>query len=134
VDVGIETGWDALGKIVRSGATNPLAGEPREIEGHARDRYVYAPIAGNFHALRQIGDVVEKDEEVARIESTTLLAPISGTLRGITRDGIPVQPKTKIIEVDPRTVGAQVSGIAERPARIAQGVLEAIRISMKNEE
>lgn len=127
VDVGIETGWNLLGRIVSQGATSPLSGEPREIEGHARDRYVYAPIAGMFHTSHQIGDKVEKDEELARIDSFPLLAPISGALRGLTRSGIPVSPKTKIVEIDPREIGAQISGIGERPARIAQGVLEAIR-------
>jgi xanthine dehydrogenase accessory factor len=131
VDLGIETGWDALGRIVRRGATNPLAGEPRAIAGHARDRYVYAPGAGIFHTAYQIGDMVEKDDVVAQINSIPLPAPISGMLRGLTRDGVPVHLKTKVIEIDPRATGAEVTGIAERPARIAQGVLEAIENPMR---
>jgi xanthine dehydrogenase accessory factor len=127
VHLAIETGWDSLGKIVAHGETKPLDGEPREIEGHARDRYVYAPRVGNFHTARQIGDIVQKDEEVARIDSAPLLAPITGMLRGLTRDNIFVAQKTKVIEVDPRTEGAQISGIGERPARIAEGVLTAIQ-------
>jgi hypothetical protein len=35
--------------------------------------------------------------------------------------------KTKVIEIDPRIENAQVTGIAERPARIAQGVLQAVQ-------
>jgi len=126
VDVAIETGWDLMGRIVWRGATNPLSGEPREIEGHARDRYVYAPVGGIFHSTHQIGEKVKQDEEIARIDSFSLLAPIAGTLRGLTRDGVPVSPKTKIIEIDPREVGAQISGIGERPAQIALGVLRAV--------
>jgi xanthine dehydrogenase accessory factor len=130
VDLAIETGWgESLGRIIQRGATTPLSGEPREIEGHARDRYVYAPVGGIFHTKYQIGDGVEKDEEVARIDLFPLLAPISGMLRGLTRDGAPVSPKTKVVEIDPRIEGAQVSGIGERPARIAQGVLEAIKMN-----
>ncbi|CAG0987301.1 hypothetical protein ANAEL_02093 [Anaerolineales bacterium] len=127
VHLAIETGWNSLGKIVAHGETKPLEGEPREIEGHARDRYVYAPRAGNFHTALQIGDIVQKDEEVARIDSTPLHAPITGTLRGLTRDNIFVPQKTKVIEVDPRSEGAQISGIGERPAKIAEGVLTAIQ-------
>ena len=127
VDVAIETGWDLMGQIIWRGATQPLSGDPREIEGHARDRYIYAPIAGTFHTTHQIGDKVQKDEEVARIDSFPLLAPISGALRGLTRDGVPISPKTKVVEIDPREIGAQVSGVGERPARIAQGVLEALQ-------
>ncbi len=132
VDVAIETGWgESLGRIIWRGATSPLSGEPREIDGHARDRYVYAPVGGIFRTTHQIGDKVEKDEEIARIDSSPLLAPIPGTLRGLTRDGVSVFPKTKVIEVDPRITGAQVFGIGERPARIAQAVLEAIKIKVK---
>lgn len=128
VDVAIETNWgNTLGQIIEPGATNSLQGEPREIDGHARDRYVYAPAPGIFHTAFQIGDSVLQGQEVAHIDSTPLLAPITGTLRGLTRDGIPVLQKTKVIEVDPRIQDAQISGIGERPARIAEGVLTAIQ-------
>lgn len=128
VDLAIETNWgQSLGRIVENGATNPLQGEPREIDGHARDRYVYASIAGVFHTSLRIGDVVAQGREVARIDSTPLLAPIHGTLRGLTRDGVLVSLKTKVIEIDPRMQNAQVFGVGERPARIADGVLNAIQ-------
>lgn len=133
-DIAIETNWgESMGKIIQRGATNPLSGEPREIEGHARGRYVYAPVGGIFHTFHQIGDKVQKDEEVARIDSAPLLAPITGSLRGLTRDGISIFPKTKIIEIDPRETDAQVSGIGERPRRIAQGILEAIQNNLRHE-
>lgn len=128
VHVAVETGWgEGLGKVIEHGSTNPLQGEPREIQGHARDRYVYAPAAGIFSTTHQIGDKVEAGEEIARIDAIPLTAPIGGTLRGLTRDGVPVSLSTKVIEIDPRIENAQVSGIAERPARIAKGVLEAVR-------
>jgi len=128
VVVAIETSWgDSLGQIIEHGATNPLQGEPREIEGHARDRYVYAPIGGTFHTLLDIGDHVSQGQKVARIDSTPLLTPITGVLRGLTRDNVPVTPKTKVIEVDPRTQDAQVFGIGERPTRIAEGVCTAVQ-------
>ena len=124
----IETAWgDSLGRIIEHGSTSPLQGEPREIEGHARDRYVYAPIAGTFRTSLQIGDFVTQGQEVAYVDSTLLFAPITGFLRGLTHDGVPVSHKTKVIEVDPRTHDAQISGIAERPARIAEGVVTAIQ-------
>lgn len=127
-DLAIETNWgEKLGKIIEQGATDPLQGEPREISGHARDRYVYAPLGGVFHTALEIGDAVRKGQPVAFIDSTPLLAPITGVLRGLTRDGIPVSQNTKVIEVDPRVQNPQISGIGERPARIAEGVLTAIQ-------
>ena len=118
---------DSLGRIIEQGPASPLQGEPNEIDGHARDRYVYAPTAGKFHTAHQIGDRVEAGQEVARIDSTPLFAPITGILRGLTHTNVPVSLKTKVIEVDPRIENAQVSGIAERPACIAQGVLQAVQ-------
>jgi len=126
-DLAIETGWgESLGQVIEQSATHPLEGEPREIEGHARDRYVYAPLGGVFHTSLDIGEVVQQGQTVAFIESNILFAPITGVLRGLTRDGIPVSQNTKVIEVDPRVQSPQVSGIGERPARIAEGVLTAI--------
>lgn len=128
VDIAIETSWgESLGMIIEHGATRSLQGEPREIDGHARDRYVYAPIAGLFQTKLQIGNCVTQGQEVARIDTEPLFAPIPGTLRGLTHDNVPVTPKTKVIEVDPRVHDAQILGISERPERIAAGVLKAIQ-------
>jgi xanthine dehydrogenase accessory factor len=65
--------------------------------------------------------------EVANIGDSSLHAPISGIIRGLTHDGVPVALKAKVIEVDPRGEPSKTIGIAERPRRIAHGVLEAIR-------
>jgi xanthine dehydrogenase accessory factor len=118
---------DSLGRVIEQGSASFLQGEPNEIEGHARDRYVYAPVAGIFYTTYQIGDKVKAGQEVARIDTTPLFAPITGILRGLTHADVPVVLKTKVIEIDPRIGNAQVTGIAERPARIAQGVLQAVQ-------
>jgi xanthine dehydrogenase accessory factor len=128
VHAAVETGWnEGLGRVLWHGATRPLEGEPQTIGGHARDRYVYSPAAGVFHTNFQVGDMVSAGQEVARVDEVPLHAPISGILRGLTHDGVPVARKGKVIEVDPRGTQAQISGIAERPRRIAQGVLEAVK-------
>ena len=126
-DVIIETSWDDLGRVIVRGASLPLSGEPRPILGHARDRYVYAPVDGLFETKLFIGDTVRQGEEVARIGSTRLAAPLDGVLRGLTHDAVPVTARTKVIEVDPRGSAAAIRGIAERPRRIAEGVLSAVR-------
>jgi xanthine dehydrogenase accessory factor len=126
-DVVIETSWDDLGAVITKGVSLPLAGEPREIEGHARDRYVYAPFDGVFRTKARIGDAVRQGQEIAEIGFTILLAPLDGVLRGLTRGGVSVSARTKLIEVDPRGMTAEVTGISERPRRIADGVLVAIQ-------
>jgi xanthine dehydrogenase accessory factor len=125
-DVVIETSWEDLGRIITDGASLALAGEPREIGGHARDRYVYAPLDGVFRTGACIGDLVRQGQEIAAIGSLAILAPLDGKLRGLTHDGVPVKVRTKIIEVDPRGSAADVRSIAERPRRIANAALSAI--------
>lgn len=128
VDLAIETAWgDDLGTVIRAGATRPLGGEPRAIAGHALDRYVYAPVAGVFNTAAVIGERVLPDQSIARIGDRVLRAPLTGVLRGLTHDGVRVATGAKVIEVDPRLDGAVVCGIGERPARIAVGVLAAVR-------
>jgi len=127
VDIAIETGRvPDLGRVIRSGAAAPLMGEPLSMAGHARDRYLYAPLEGVFRTDLQVGDEIRQGQVVAHINGQPLTAPLDGVLRGLTRDGVPVAVKTKVVEVDPRGESAQISGIAERPAKIAQGVLRAV--------
>jgi len=128
VHIAIETArGEHLGQVIHHGTTMPLEGEPISLEGHARDRYVYAPLTGKFSTRFQVGDKVTTGQVVAVINETPLTAPISGVLRGITHDDVSVEQHTKIIEIDPRDEQAQTSGIGERPARIADGVLTAIQ-------
>ncbi len=134
VDVAVETGWGGdLGAVIRSGRTRDLAGEPQEIAGHARDRYVYAPEAGVFRTELGVGDEVRQGQEVARIGDTLLLAPLTGCLRGLTHDGVTVIAGTKVIEVDPRGKREAAYELGERPLRIAEGVLTAVRAVMPQE-
>lgn len=129
VDLAIETKWgDDLGRVIRKGATLDLEGEPQPIDGHSRDRYVYAPIAGVFTTRLNVGDLVTEGQEVARIGETAIPAPLSGCLRGITHDGATVAFRTKIIEIDTRGDPTLVYGLGRRPKIIAEGVLEAVNV------
>jgi xanthine dehydrogenase accessory factor len=133
VHAAVETGWNEdLGKVIWNGSTRPLEGEPQKIAGHARDRYVYAPVAGIFRTKLNVGDMVAAGQEVARIGDVSLCANIDGMLRGLTHDGVPVSQKTKVIEVDPRGEKAKISGIGERPGRVAEGVMEAVETWIGN--
>lgn len=127
-DVAVETGWgDSLGSVVRAGATRPLEGEPREIAGYGRARYLYAPSPGVFVTTLGIGARVQAGELVGSVGDARLLAPLSGRLRGLTHSGVAVEAGTKVVEVDPREEAAEIYGLGARPHRIALGVLEALR-------
>ena len=126
-DLAIETQWgDQLGGVVEAGPTRPLGGEPRDFDGHARERFVYAPVAGVLRTRAQIAQRVRAGELVAAIGDSPLRAPLDGILRGLVRDGVPVDSGAKVLEVDPRGDISKVTGIGARPARIAEGVLAAI--------
>jgi xanthine dehydrogenase accessory factor len=126
-DLAIETQWgDALGAVVTAGPTRALGGEPRSFDGHARDRFVYAPVAGVLRTGAAIGDRVRAGDVVARIGDEPLAAPLDGILRGLTHDGVPVDAGAKVLEVDPRGEPSGVVGIGTRPRRIAEGVLAAL--------
>ncbi len=123
----IETQWgDDLGKVVAAGATRELGGEPRSFEGHGRDRFVYAPMAGVLRTQARIAQRVLAGEVVATIGDAPLAAPLDGILRGLTRDGVHVDAGTKVVEVDPRGDVSKVTGLGPRPLRIGEGVLRAI--------
>jgi xanthine dehydrogenase accessory factor len=126
-DLAIETQWgEHLGAIVERGPTSPLGGEPREFDGHARDRFVYAPCSGVMCTQARIAQRVAAGEAVAAIGEVALLAPLDGILRGLVHDGVPVDAGAKVLEVDPRGDVSKVTGIGARPRRIAAGVLAAI--------
>jgi len=127
-DAAVETAWgNELGAVLWSGRTRDLEGEPQELAGHARDRYVYAPVGGIFSTQLNVGDTVSQGREVARIGERPVYAPLSGCLRGISHDGVRVREGTKVVEIDPRGLAKAACGIGERPRLIAQGVLKAVR-------
>jgi len=127
-DAAVETAWgNELGAVLWSGRTRDLEGEPQELAGHARDRYVYAPVGGIFNTQLNVGDIVSQGREIARIGEHCVYAPLSGCLRGISHDGVRVREGTKVVEIDPRGLAKAACGIGERPRLIAQGVLKAVR-------
>ncbi|MBI4988580.1 MAG: hypothetical protein HZC23_07130 [Rhodocyclales bacterium] len=125
-DLVVETAWEALGRIIEAGSSLPLSGEPRPIDGHGRERYVYAPADGRFETGCVIGAKVSRGETVACIGTAVIRAPLDGCLRGITHAGASVKAGTKVVEIDPRGDPARSFGIAERPKMLALAVLAAV--------
>jgi xanthine dehydrogenase accessory factor len=128
----VETRWgEELGAVIAEGPTEVLAGEPRSFEGHARDRFIYAPMAGVFMTTARIGQRVRAGEPVGAIDGVELTAPLDGILRGLTHDGVPIEAGAKVIEVDPRGDIQAVTGLGARPKRIAEGVAAAIELGTR---
>ena len=124
----VETSWGPnLGAVLDQGETEAYTGQPREVLGYGRERYSYAPATGTWRTDLAIGQPVRAGELLGRVDEHELRAAIHGVVRGITRDGIRVAAGAKLADVDPRGEQAAVAGIAERPRRIAEGVLAALR-------
>jgi xanthine dehydrogenase accessory factor len=116
-----------LGRVIAQGNAEPYTGEPISIAGYKRERYSYAPVSGTFHTTLDVGMHIQAGEVLGRVGAHELRAQVAGIIRGLTKDGIGVFQGTKVAEVDPRGQEELVSGIGERPRKIAEGVLEAIR-------
>lgn len=124
----IESNWgERLGAVIWRGGTEAYTGKHREVEGFGRERYLYAPQAGTFRTSLDVGSPVRAGEPVGRVGDLPLLAEIGGTLRGLAYDGVSVTAGTKVAEIDPTGEQGNWSGIATRPGKIADGVLNAIR-------
>ena len=123
--VAVETSWAALGRIVRDGATLPLAGEPKALGGAGRERLVYSPQGGIFRTRAEIGDAATAGAQIGTVDGAPIVAPMSGVIRGLVHDGVPVTAGTKLLEIDPRA-DAVVTGLGERPRVIAGSVLEIV--------
>jgi xanthine dehydrogenase accessory factor len=116
-----------LGRIITEGSAEPYTGEPISIAGYKRERYAYAPVTGTFHTRLEIGATVHAGDLLGQIENHALRAQVAGIVRGITKDGVTVKQGAKVAEVDPRGQEEFLTGIGERPGKIAEGVLAAIR-------
>lgn len=122
----IETAWgDELGHVVPAGATKALAGEPRQLGGSGRERFVYAIADGRWATRHGIGALVAAGEPVGELDSRPIYAPMPGTIRGLSHDGVRVTHGQKILEIDPRE-GSNAFGLGERPRAIARGVSTAL--------
>jgi len=127
VDVAVETArGERLGAVIDAGPTLPFAGEPLEICGIGRQRFVHAPAAGRFMTDRRIAGRVVKGEIVGAVGAQVVVAPLDGVLRGLSARGARIAAGAKVVEVDPRGEPSLCYGPGERPLAIARGVVAAL--------
>ncbi|MEE8886668.1 MAG: selenium-dependent molybdenum cofactor biosynthesis protein YqeB [Eubacteriales bacterium] len=133
VDLVIETmRGHNLGRIIREGAALPNTGIPGNVGGYTAERVMHASAAGIFHNVHSIGDVVEKGDEIAWIETADnghvpVPASLSGIIRGLLREGYPVTKGFKLADIDPRKSElANCFTISDKARCIAGSVLEAV--------
>lgn len=128
-----------LARIFTTGSALPNTGIPGNIGGFTKERVLHAEAAGYMKNIRQIGDIVEKGEEIARIYEkmtedgifsgsyVSVGASISGIIRGLIREGYHFQKGFKIADIDPRESElANCFTISDKARSIGGSVLEAV--------
>ncbi|HSB68047.1 MAG TPA: selenium-dependent molybdenum cofactor biosynthesis protein YqeB [Candidatus Methylomirabilis sp.] len=118
-----------LGRIITEGEAEPYTGEPVEIAGHSKDRYLYAPRGGAFRTTLDLGQQVEAGQVVGNVEGELLTARVGGIIRGIVKDGLLVQAGAKLVDIDPRGDARYLSELSQKAWTIADAVLTAIHQS-----
>lgn len=103
VNIAIETmrGHD-LGRLIFKGKTLDNTGVPGVIDGYGKKRVVYSETSGVIRNIKDIGDMVKKDQVLGYIGETEIKSPLTGIIRGLIRDGYTVPKGFKIGDVDPR--------------------------------
>jgi xanthine dehydrogenase accessory factor len=115
-----------LGKVILQGEAEPNTGIPLEVGLLTRERAMFSPIEGVFHASLKIGDMVKKGDIVGFIENVPIKTQIDGVLRALLRDGLHINNGAKLGEIDPRGEKWLCYAIRPRMRTIGGGVLEAI--------
>ncbi len=127
VDVAVETAPEAIG-VLRDGSTLAAHGRSTPLAGAGRERFARAPCAGPWVTDAAIGDRVTRDALIGTCGTLPVLAPLSGHLRGLVRSDVAVPADLKLAEVDPDPQGTPSwLGLGERPRRIADATLDAVR-------
>ena len=135
VDAVIETmRGHHLGRVLLQGAAIPNTGVPGVIAGYAAERVIHAPASGEMIFVQDergqkidIGALVKKGQEIARVGGVPVLATIDGVLRGLIRAGYPVTEGLKIADIDPRSEQvAYCDTVSDKARAIGGGVVEAL--------
>lgn len=110
---GFEAGQDAhvvietmrghhLGRHILKGSALPNTGVPGLVGGESLLRVVHAPGEGLLQVFKDIGQIVQEGETIAKVGEVPVRAAISGLVRGMLPPGFPVKQGMKMADIDPR--------------------------------
>lgn len=85
-----------------------------------------APAAGTWHAGKKIGDLVNVNDVLGRVDEYPVYSGIPGMIRGLIRDGTPVGKGAKLGDVDPRGEKDYCDTISDKARTIGGAVLRVI--------
>ena len=76
--------------------------------------------------MKEIGDLVEKDELLGSVGDDDVLAGTSGIIRGMINEGTLLETGMKIGDIDPRGVKVDVKKVSDKALAVGNGVTEAV--------
>ncbi len=131
VDAVVETKrGHSLGRVIYQGFAIPNTGIPGIIGGYGKERVMHSPSAGVFRSVCEIGDLVEKGQIVAYVDSKDGAVPvrteIAGKIRGMLSSGLEIPEGFKVADVDPRGESADHTTCSDKALAIGGGVLETV--------
>ena len=115
-----------MGRVLWKGSAEPDTGIPGTVSGHAADRVLRAPAAGEVLGHAALGSILKQGDLVATVGGEELKAPFDGALRGLLHDGVQVAKNAKVGDIDPRGRTSHCSQISDKSLAIGGAVLEAL--------
>ena len=133
VDIVIETmrGHD-LGRLIFQGEALPNTGVPGLVGGEAELRVVHSPCEGILTIVKDIGDLVNQGDVIAKIGTEEVKATITGLIRGMITNGLYIKKGLKIADIDPRKAEYKnCFTISDKARTLGGSTLEAV-LYMRN--
>lgn len=113
-----------LGKIIKKGQAIENSGIPGIIEGRGIERVLYSPVAGKVEHIKKLGDIVEQDDIILKVDGVPVKSPFKGILRGLIVEGMMVPEAMKIGDIDPRLNSEYCYTISEKAMSIGRAAVE----------
>jgi xanthine dehydrogenase accessory factor len=116
----------SMGRPIYQGAALPNTGIPGDVKGYTAERVLRSPTEGIFTGALNIGDPVNKGDNVGYVGDVPVKAAIKGTVRGLLKDGLTVSRGAKLGDIHPEVNREIVFSVTDKAWAIGNGVLEAI--------
>ncbi len=124
----------ALGRVIWQGSALPNTGTPGIVAGKGAERVLRAPVDGVVNWQLEIGDYVELNAVIGRVNGVPVTAPFDGVIRGLIAPGMPVKAQMKIGDVDARGNAENCFTISDKALALGGAALEAILTHLNQKE
>ena len=115
-----------LGKVIWNGHAEKDTGIPGEVGGLTSERLLRSPSNGKIHWIKNIGDLVKKDEVIGSVGDSCIVAGTGGLIRGMIKEGMLLEAGMKIGDIDPRGTNVDVNKVSDKALAVGNGVTEAV--------